>query len=202
MKALILILVIAGGMTSLTSCANNAVSALTPLNTEEKNDLLFLREEEKLAHDVYAYAYARYKQTIFNNIAQSEQNHSSAALNLLNKYGIADPAQGKAAGEFNNSTLQTLYTSLIVRVDSSLEQALAVGALIEDLDIRDIHLMQARSNNPDLLNVYDNLQCGSRNHLRSYVGQLHLLAKGYIPLYIPQSEFDSIISSAYEQCGR
>lgn len=161
----------------MASCDNEG-SPVAPsiLSEQEKADLSFLREEEKLARDVYMYAYDKYQQNIFLNIGlDSEQNHMAAVLTLLNKYGLPDPAEGKAAGEFQNRTLQQLNDDLTAISDSSLIHALTVGAIIEDLDINDIKTIASRTSKDDLLVVYDNLTCGSRNHLRSFVGQLNVL---------------------------
>ncbi|MBK8348343.1 MAG: DUF2202 domain-containing protein [Saprospiraceae bacterium] len=49
---------------------------------------MFLRQEEKLAHDVYVYAYDKYGITIFNNISNSEQTHINNMTDLLAKYNI------------------------------------------------------------------------------------------------------------------
>jgi len=42
------------------------------LSIQEKEDLQFLKEEEKLARDVYLYSYDLYGQKIFKNISNSE----------------------------------------------------------------------------------------------------------------------------------
>ncbi len=56
-----------------------------------KSDLIQLREEEKLARDVYLYLYTHWNQWIFSNIAKSEQQHMDAVKGLLDKYDIEDP---------------------------------------------------------------------------------------------------------------
>jgi hypothetical protein len=165
---------------------------------QEKADLLFLREEEKLARDVYVYSYNKYGQSIFNNISNSEQSHMNSVLNLINKYGLTDPVTSNANGVFANSELQTLYNQLTAKSDTSLSKALEVGANIEDLDINDIKTFKNHTTNADLINVYDKLTCGSRNHMRSFVGQLGI----YTPVYISQVEYNVIINSSNEQCGQ
>ncbi|HAT80018.1 MAG TPA: hypothetical protein DCS17_00950, partial [Flavobacterium sp.] len=125
--------------------------ALVPLSQAEINDLKFLREEEKLARDVYLYAYDKYHLKIFNNISQSEQRHMNSVLNLLSKYGIPDSASTEK-GVFNNPDLQKLYNSLTKQADISSVEALKAGATIEDLDINDIDDFTANTTKPDLLN--------------------------------------------------
>jgi hypothetical protein len=170
------------------------------LTDEEIQDLRFLREEEKLARDVYAYAATKYSTMIFSNISNSEQTHMDNILILLNKYSIDDPAT-ELAGEFSNATLQNLYNQLVVKVDSSLVDALIVGATIEDLDINDLKLNIDRTDKVDLLEVYYLLECGSRNHMRSFYKKLTMEGADYQSQYISDAEFQSIINSDKENCN-
>lgn len=194
MKKFIMILTV--GLSFLTSCKKE--DEITPLSDQEKIDLTFLREEEKLARDLYVYSFNKYGESIFDNISNSEQSHMNSVLNLLNKYELTDPITNDAYGVFSNNELQMLYDELTAKSDSSLNKALEVGANIEDLDIYDIETFKSHTTNIDLINVYDNLSCGSRNHMRSFVGQLG----AYTPIYINQSEYDAIINSSNEQCGQ
>ena len=57
--------------------------------------MLFMREEEKLARDVYLTLYDAWRLAPFANISVSEQKHMNAMLLLLRKYGLPDPAAGK-----------------------------------------------------------------------------------------------------------
>jgi len=166
----------------------------------EKEDLIFLREEEKLARDVYLYADNKYNIQIFSNISQSEQSHMDSVLALLIKYNMEDPVIA-GEGVFSNSYLQELYNSLVSQVDISLIDALIVGATIEDLDINDITEFESNTEKIDMLNVYDNLKCGSRNHLRSFIDQLDLNSTVYEPQFISVEEFENIIASDSEKCG-
>ena len=171
------------------------------LTAIEKQDLLFLREEEKLARDVYLYAYDKYEHQIFYNISQSEQTHMDRVLDLLNTYGLEDPVINQR-GSFSNQTLQQLYIDLTAQVDISLIEALKVGATIEDLDINDISTSKENTSQSDILQVYSNLECGSRNHMRSFTYQLEMNGINYIPQYISQEDFNAIIESDKERCGR
>ncbi len=180
---------------------DTTIEEATPaLTKEERTDLLFLREEEKLARDVYLYAYDKYQLKISNNISQSEQRHMDEVLTLLEKYDIPDPASNDR-GVFSDQVLQKLYDDLTARVDSSKLDALIVGMIIEDLDLNDIEDFKSRTSKEDLLAVYNFLACGSRNHLRAYYGQLLQNSGAYIPQYITQEQFDEIINSNKEQCS-
>ena len=177
-----------------------AVAALPEqtISDKERNGLVFMREEEKLARDVYSVLYDKWGVQIFANIAQSEQTHTEAVRTLLTKYNIADPVIDDTVGVFVQSDLQQLYIDLVTRGSVSLEEALTVGALIEELDIADLQKQIADNDNDDIQLVYENLLRGSRNHLRSFISQLTSRGKTYTPQYITQSEFDAIIASTQE----
>ena len=187
----------------LSSCSDDQaeVTETGILSQQEEEDLKFSREEEKLARDVYLFSYDKYGNNIFNNIAQSEQQHMDQVLILLNYYQINDPASS-AMGVFSNQELQDLYNELTTKSNLSIIDALEVGAIIEDLDINDLNILESRTTKSDLLSVYASLECGSRNHLRSYIGQLELNNTEYYPEFISIADFDEIINSSKEQCGR
>lgn len=170
------------------------------LSEDEIADLLFLREEEKLARDVYLYAFDLYGTNIFSNIAKSEQQHMDSVLSILKKYGIKDTAS-EIAGEFNNPDLQLIYNSLIEKTNISLLEAFLVGNTVEDLDIHDIVKNEERTENSDLLTMYGLLKCGSRNHLRNFNKQVEQNEGVYKPIYITTEEFEAIISTSNEQCN-
>ena len=198
--ALITIVLIA---TITGSCSDDETSVTETriLSLQEEEDLKFSREEEKLARDVYLFSYTKYGNTIFNNIAKSEQRHMDQVLVLLNDYQISDPASSEI-GVFSNQELQELYNELISKSNISLIEAFEVGAIIEDLDINDLNILESRTEKSDLLYVYNSLECGSRNHLRSYINQLKLNNTEYNPEYISITDFNEIINSTKEQCGR
>lgn len=51
----------------------------------------------------------------------------------------------------------------------------------------------------DIITTYNNLNKGSRNHLRAYIRLVENNNGSYSPRYISQAEFDNIISSAQER---
>ncbi len=184
----------------LSSCSNASdIQSSVPLTQKENDDLRFLREEEKLARDVYLFSYDKYQISVFNSISRSEQTHMDSVLSLLNKYGIPDPAS-PLIGVFVNQDLQSLYNSLIAQSNISSIEALKVGATIEDLDINDIDHFIANTTKSDLLSVYDNLTCGSKNHIRSFTSQLTINGVTYIPQFISLEYYNIILSSPSGGC--
>jgi hypothetical protein len=167
----------------------------TTLSAEEIAGLKFMREEEKLAHDVYVALYGVWGDNIFNQISLSETTHTEAVLALLVKYGIPDPAAGNPAGVFTDPALQTLYDTLVSMGYASQIAALSVGALIEETDIRDIEAQKAVTDEADILTVYSSLLCGSQNHLRSFNSKLLNLGVTYVPQVITQAQWDAIVAA-------
>jgi hypothetical protein len=169
-----------------------------PLNSTELTSLSFMREEEKLARDVYITLYNKWGVNIFTNISNSEQTHMESVLLLLNKYNLADPVGTNPVGVFNNTILQGLYNQLVLQGNSSVLEAYKVGATIEDLDIFDLKNALTTIDNQDIKLVYDMLTKGSRNHLRSFYKNVLNVGGTYTAQYITQAEFDAIINSAME----
>ena len=170
------------------------------LTSEEVVGLLYMREEEKLAHDVYAAFYDMWGAQIFSNISDSELSHTAAVKTLLDRYQLPDPAEGAPEGAFTNADLQELYDQLVATGSASLRAALEVGALIEELDIVDLQHAIATTDNEDIRLVYENLMLGSRNHLRAFIRNLDNQGGAtYTPVYLDQETFDAIISSDTER---
>ncbi len=170
------------------------------LSQQEMEDLQFLKEEEKLARDVYLYSYDIFGQNIFKNISNSEQSHMNSVTVILDKYGIQDLSL-EERGKFSNDVLQELYDDLTELSEKSLEDALIVGATVEDLDINDLNTFISNTDHLDIEDMYQKLNCGSRNHLRSYINNLDNLNGSYDPQFISVEEFDDIVYGSHEQCN-
>lgn len=145
-----------------------------PVLTEaEAADLLFMREEEKLAHDVYVVLYQTWGLTVFDNISASEQKHTDAVLRLINSYGLEDPAKG--FGEFTDLGLQQLFIDLVAQGTQTKLAALEVGVAIEEKDIDDIVEASNRTDQADIIKVYGNLLAGSHNHLAAFLRNIEAI---------------------------
>jgi hypothetical protein len=188
------------GLSNVNQVLWDQVDALPiePLSDGELAALTFMREEEKLARDVYLYLYDLWGSVIFMNIAGSEQTHTDVVLHLIQKYDLPDPSSGKQEGDFLDPMLQGLYDMLIAQGTPSLMDALLVGATIEDLDIYDLHRLMTDVDNQDITLVFENLLKGSRNHMRAFSSRLADMSVVYTPVYISQDEYDSIINSPME----
>lgn len=141
-------------------------------NLKSQDDmLLYLIEEEKLAHDVYTVMYQLYGAKVFGNILNSEETHQGRVLTLLEGRNIDDP-RSTELGVFINSDLQNLYDSLVAQGKQSEIEAYKVGVIIEEKDIADITNQLATATESDVVSVLEALRNGSENHLRSFNRQL------------------------------
>lgn len=193
---------LAGGI-FLTSCKVDPEPIdITPgLSEAEESSLIFLREEEKLARDVYNYMGDKYNEMIFGNIASSEQKHLDFVLEVMAKYEIGNTGTDEV-GVFTNPDLQALYNELIEKGDKSVLDAMLVGATIEDVDIKDLEEALKGTSNEDLSELYAKLKCGSENHMRAFNKQVENKGGTYIPQYISQELFEEILAGAHTHCGQ
>ena len=90
-----------------------------------------------------------------------------------------------------------LLAGALVLGMTSLEDALRVGAIVEELDIADLRARPADA--PDVAQVFASLERGSRNHLRAFVRQLDRLDADYAPTHLPQAEVDEILAGGIER---
>lgn len=169
-----------------------------PLSSDEAAALLFMREEEKLARDIYVAMEAKWNLRPFTNIKSSEETHMTALLYLIDRYELKDPVGLNGPGTFIDTTLQNLYNDLLSMGSESVNNALIVGAIIEEVDIVDLKSRSLASDNQDINYVYEQLMLGSRNHLRAFVKNLRSRGVVYAPKYLSQQEYDEIIAGANE----
>lgn len=163
-------------------------------------DLQYLREEEKLARDVYMRLGEAWGLPVFENIARSEQLHTEKVKELLAARGIADPVSDDTVGVFEDEVLRGLYETLVEQGLRSEGDALTVGATIEDLDIQDISDLEARTEEADVLSVYQSLKCGSHNHLRAFTRQLDQRDLSYTVQYITEEEYATLLAADQGPC--
>lgn len=166
------------------------------LDVADRDALIYMREEEKLAHDVYLAMYELWGAPIFQNISSSEQRHTEAVKNLLDGFDIPDPALD-AAGTFTNPELQALYNELVTLGGQSLADALKVGAAIEEIDILDLQEHLGETDNAAIQRVFSNLLRGSSNHLRAFTSTLAVQGgETYVPQYMSEQAYQSIDDSS------
>jgi hypothetical protein len=176
-KVLGLIVVFISLLMAIPLCAQgpgggkNRQSTAT-LTDEEIGHILYMREEEKLARDVYLTLSEKYPAAaIFVNISESEQRHMDALEGLIVKYGLEDPVTTDRIGEFTNPVFTEDYKDLVEKGEASYCEALQVGIDIEELDIEDIESALIEVEAQDVNRVLNNLLNGSYNHLNAFTSQ-------------------------------
>ena len=176
-------------------CSSDLQTNTEDLSTAERDGLIYMREEEKLARDVYLVLYDQWNVRIFGNISKAEQRHTDAVKYLLNRYQVDDPVTNNEIGSFTNQELLKLYNDLTAQGKTSLVEALKVGAAIEEIDILDLQKDIAAADNEDIKLVYNNLMEGSYNHLRAFVRNLSAQGITYSPQYLSPEAYESIINN-------
>lgn len=174
-------------------CIALGTAPLGTLTDEEKANLVYMVEEEKLAHDVYTALAGTWKSGVFSQIANSELRHMGSVSMLLDRYGVADPTEGAKEGTFVNKDLKALYDKLVAESKASLAAAYKVGATIEDLDIADLGKALKVVKNEEVARVYENLLTGSENHMNAFYTQLKAQGSEYAPQYMGADLFNQII---------
>jgi len=176
--------VIGGLLLLMCTSSVSYVQAAALLNEAEINSLTYMREEEKLARDVYVYLHDKWGSRIFDNISVSEQTHMDAIKTLLDRYGIPDPVKDDTPGAFSD-VFAGLYETLTDAGGVSLVEALKVGMFIEMTDIDDLNKGMITTDRRDIDKVYSNLLQGSLNHWDAFCSNLKKLKGDCAPYVLP-----------------
>jgi len=188
------------------------------LDANEQTHLMFIREEEKLARDVYLTLGTMYPDSaIFGNIDDSEQAHMDAVKAIIEKYGLQDPSTNDNIGAYTSEDYGWYFTEkfnlLVERASISELEALYVGAFIEELDMMDINQCpqvivetdngindvsecgKIYTDNSDVAKLYVSLLDGSDSHLEGYVKNIEkYIGEGnYQAQVLPQEQVDDIL---------
>ncbi|MCE7733748.1 MAG: DUF2202 domain-containing protein [Candidatus Heimdallarchaeota archaeon] len=166
------------------------------LNEEERDDLVYMIQEEQLAHDLYRAFYELYPGVTYLKIPDKEQQHVDAIHSILTKYDIEDPLTG-VAGDYQDPILQSLYNKLYENGSRSEYDSYLVGAYLEEVDIIDVGTCTGRTDNEDILFVYSYLDWGSRNHLRKFYTKLLEFDHIYSPLFVSQEDLDAAVNRVH-----
>ena len=179
-------------LSSLVTFGNSQSGAL---NEDEKRDVLYLLEEEKLAMDVYDALGEKWESRIFDNIKASEERHLASVKRIAEENDITIPTTVTMLkrGVFEDEALQAIYNELIEAGNLSLTAALEVGAKIEELDIKDLNAAIANTGSDALINMYSSLKSASENHLRAFVRNLDKQGLEYAPVILSRDYYDKII---------
>ena len=161
----------ASGVTATATDTKEVGNNSGPLTDEQKDELFYIYQEEKVARDAYITLGKKYtSENTFRSIQKSEQRHIDSARGLCEKYGIdISGVDEGSVGNFVIDVLQELYDTVISEGEKSLLDALTMGELIEVTDIEDLRKAIEDMGMPDdVVRVYENLREGSYNHLESF----------------------------------
>ncbi len=148
--------------------ATLSASALTPA---ESTSVLYMKQEEKVARDVYQALFNRWEHATFGNIVTAEQRHMDAIDRLIARYGLTDTTPVEP-GRFSIPELQKLHDDLLAQGNASLTDALQVGVKIEEADIADLKEAIGLTREPMIQRVFGNLLRASGHHLSAYQAAL------------------------------
>ncbi len=181
------------GLYGMGLCLNEEI---VPLTEDEAGYVLAMREEEKLARDVYLTLNETSPSLVFERIAASEQRHTNAIARILALQGLDDPIVDDTIGAFPTQEFADLYVQLVEQGIDSYIAALEVGAYIEELDILDLQAALEEVTNPQVKRVFENLLNGSYSHLRAFSAMLEIEGETYGPQLMDEDTYAEIISSA------
>jgi|SRR5665647_446858 len=174
------------------------------ISDKEKASILRMREEEKMARDVYLTLNEKWQQTVFSNIAESESYHMAQMKLLVDQFKLRDPVtmNKDKRGVFENKDLQKMYNELTTSGKTSLEEALRAGAKIEEQDINDLREAIANTSNTGIKSTYQYLVRASENHMRAFVRNLKRSGFIYEPVILSKDDFNKIIDARPGNMGR
>ena len=153
----------------------------------------FALEEERVAHDLYVAASAKWSLPVFAQIAGAETQHAAALTAVASRMGVAPPPA--QPGTYAHPDLQALYDQLRALLEESPTAALRVGALVEETDIADLRQLLATTTDPATLTVLGNLERASLRHLAAFVRQLAAAGVTYAPQVLTPSEFALVVQA-------
>lgn len=180
---------------ALALLSTAAISACSSkLKDVEEEGLNYIYEVEKLARDVYKYSFNKWGTYVLDTISNSEQAHMNIVKELIDTYGINNPAEDNDYGEFNNSELQELYNELKGQSASSEAKALEIAAMVEEIDIVDIKKYLEKTDKDNIDTAFNKLVEGSNNHLRIFVNTLTDKGINYQPHYLSRQDYDKALS--------
>lgn len=193
------------GNNNYASCRNNTCAQINLVGGEllaaDQQSVLYMREEEKLARDVYLFLATHWNSSIHQHVAESEQRHMDMVERLISLYQLTDSAVIEV-GVFNNTQLQSLYNDLITRGQQNANEALLVGALIEEVDIADLEQALLSTVNPDLIATYEQLLQASYRHLNLFVRTWNAqMGSTYTAQVLPQAAVENILNSTAQGRG-
>jgi len=175
-------------------------SRAEPLGADEQRDLQRIREQRKLARDLYWDLAKHWGSLVLVRLGAAEQAHLNALDTLLDHYDLSDPVAGPAVGESGDPKFHALHAQIVEVGHRSEMAASQAGLLVEEMSLSDLAAARARTRRPEIAAVYDDLLRDSRNHLRALFRQMQRFEGEYVPQSLSLSDFEAIVWTQPEPC--
>lgn len=183
-----------------TFVLNNVCPVFTvtdPLTTDEIEFIYAVREDEKLAHNLYIYFVTQYPTARqLANIGNAEINHITTIERVFTYYEIDFPTLGQP-GVFTDENRQAIYTRLTAQ-GSTLHEAYQVMAALEEENIVIYSKVASELTNPNLQLIINNLAQSSENHFKVLVNQITAWGSIYTPTLLEASQYEEILDSVFQ----
>lgn len=186
--------------TPAASASDSAFNGLpkADLNATETADILLLQEEAKFAYDLNSALYGMHTTLpLLLNISDAAKISMKVDDVILVRYNIPDPESQKA-GVFTNQALQQIYNNDLNTGLSSAADALKMSAQAADMNAADLTAAIGRTDNKDLIYIYNQQLAIARNDLRQLSSALSGYGVVYMPQYITPESYALIIASPME----
>ena len=189
-----------GATTFALAGVTPAFDSTADLTADEIEFIYAVREDEKVARDLYFSFFGTFGLKPFENIGKAEDNHIKATEKLFDYYEIDYPALSEN-GKFENAIRQKLYDSLLLKGTPELE-AFKVMALLEETNIAEYGEVLKTIVNPNIKIVIENLAKASVNHFKAAIRQITALGGTYAPSLMTQEQYRAVIAVGFEQGKR
>jgi hypothetical protein len=189
-----------GATTFALAGVTPAFDSTADLTADEIEFIFAVREDEKVARDMYFSFFGKFGLKPFENIGKAEDNHIKATEKLFDYYEIDYPTLSEN-GKFEDAIRQKLYDSLLLKGTPELE-AFKVMALLEESNIVEYGEVLKTIVNPNIKIVIENLAMASANHFKAAIRQITALGGTYTPALMTQEQYRTVIAIGFEQGKR
>lgn len=171
------------------------VRSYCQISEEESAIIISMKDKEKLTYDVYYSLNEKYSSDIFKKMIQNELQHKELSAGLALKYGINISVNSdNEVGKFSNPKDQNIYDEMMRYGGYSLLDAFRAGARMEEINISEQLDYISKSSNEEIIKVFEIIEKGSEEQLRTFVKELQEEGITYKPNKLSQEDYDRIVS--------
>ena len=138
------------------------------LTQQDAASILLLREEEKLARDVYLTLSEKWNVPVFKNIAQAEARHMSVMKMLVDRYGLEDPVKDDTVGTFTSPEFRQVVSGTCGFRFRLAGRRIQGRREDRGTGYQGFAGFTGNVQSTDVRRVYQNLLRASENHLRAF----------------------------------